>query len=65
WSCRAGTCAREPNLLLFWRFEDGSSATATDSSGNNNHGTYVGATGVPSEDAEVPALAHAISVHAS
>ncbi|MHC4112620.1 MAG: PA14 domain-containing protein, partial [Planctomycetota bacterium] len=34
--------AVDPDLLLWWKFDEGSGTTATDSSGNNRHGALVG-----------------------
>ncbi|MCP4449870.1 MAG: hypothetical protein GY809_00290, partial [Planctomycetes bacterium] len=34
--------AADPSLIGWWTFDDGSSATAEDSSGHGNHGTLIG-----------------------
>lgn len=35
--------AQDPSLLGYWKFDEGSGTTASDSSGNNKHGTVYGA----------------------
>jgi hypothetical protein len=42
--------AQDPNLLGFWKFDEGSGTTAYDSSGNNNHGTIYGPSWVPGKN---------------
>ncbi len=53
-TCITNTCPLPaPNLtpalglVGYWKFDDGSGTIATDSSGNNNYGTVLGATWVP------------------
>jgi hypothetical protein len=38
----SNTAEADPDLLLWWKFDEGSGTTAIDSSGNNRHGTLVG-----------------------
>ena len=36
--------AVDPSLVGWWKFDEGSGTTATDSSGNGNHGAIIGST---------------------
>ena len=44
WNPSSITIAAEPNLVGYWKFDEGTGATAYDSSGNNFNGTINGAT---------------------
>ena len=58
YTCAGAVCTSplSPNLVLFWRFEEASGATASDSSGKGNHGVYIGDIGTPASSTVVPPL---------
>ena len=54
--CNGTTCGPVAGLALYWRFEEQTGGTAFDSSGNNRHGTFIGAAGTPAASTVLPPL---------